>query len=63
MTETSTIPYGTADALDEIAGLERWRAWWSRNERTFRVKTREAELDLRTFPSISPVSIGGKRVR
>lgn len=52
-----------ANASDRVANAAGWRAWWSRNERTFRVKIREAELDLQSFPSISPVSIGDKRVR
>jgi len=40
-----------------------WRVWWVANERTFRVRSWEATLDLQVFPLISPVSISGQPVR
>ena len=53
----------SASASDRAVTLRAWQAWWQRAQRTFRVKTREAELDLDVFPLISPVSIGGRSVR
>jgi HEAT repeat protein len=51
-----------ASASDRAVNLRAWQAWWERAEPTFRVKTREAELDLQAYPLISPVSIGGRPV-
>jgi HEAT repeat protein len=53
----------SANASDRAANAAAWRAWWKRSEGTFRVKIREAELDLQVFALISPVSIGGRPVR
>jgi hypothetical protein len=53
----------TTIASDRAVNVSAWQAWWERAEPTFRVKTREAELDLHVFPLISPVSIGGRPVR
>lgn len=53
----------TASAADRAVNGGAWRAWWERAEPTFRVKTRQAELDLQVFPLISPVSIGGRPVK
>jgi len=52
-----------ATVSDRASHTRAWQAWWERAEPTFRVKTREAELDLQMFPLISPVSIGDRRVR
>ena len=53
----------SASGPDRAVNLSAWKAWWGRAEPTFRVKTREAELDLQVFPLISPVSIGSRPVR
>ena len=47
-----------ASAPDREANVAAWHSWWTRAEPTFRVRTREAELDLQVFPAILPVSIG-----
>ena len=52
-----------ASASDRATNVSAWQAWWERAQPTFRVKTREAELDLQAFPLISPVSIGDRRVK
>jgi hypothetical protein len=52
-----------ASVSDRATNASAWQAWWERAEPTFRVKTREAELDLQVFPLISPVSIGDRPVR
>jgi hypothetical protein len=53
----------STSASDRAVNVSAGQAWWERAEPTFRVKTREAELDLQVFPLISPVSIGGRPVR
>jgi HEAT repeat protein len=53
----------SASASARAVNVSAWQAWWERAEPTFRVKTREAELDLEVFPLISPVSIGGRLVQ
>jgi hypothetical protein len=53
----------TASASDRAVNIRAWQAWWNGVESTFRVKTREAELDLAVFPLISPVPIGGRPVK
>ena len=52
-----------ASASDRATNADGWQRWWERAQPTFRVKTREAELDLQVFPLISPVSIGGRPVK
>ena len=52
-----------ASAFDRAANVRAWHTWWERNEATFRVKSRAAELDLHVFPLISPVSIGDRPVQ
>lgn len=52
-----------ASASDRATNASAWQAWWERAQPTFRVKTREAELDLQAFPLISPVSIGNRPVK
>jgi hypothetical protein len=39
-----------------------WRDWWRRNEPTFRVRVREAGLDLKVFPTVSQDGIGGRTI-
>ena len=51
-----------ASPPEHSARVAAWRAWWKANERTFRVRSREAALDLEAFP-ISPVSFGARPVR
>jgi hypothetical protein len=51
-----------ATPLEHNAHVAAWRTWWSSNERTFRVRSREAALDLQAFP-ISHVSFSGRSVR
>lgn len=53
----------SAGAAERAVQLSAWRAWWHDNGAAFRVRTREAALDLKAFPLISPVSIGGRPVR
>jgi hypothetical protein len=49
---------------ERTANVAAWRAWWKTNERAFRVRSREATLDLQAFPLLSPViSISGRPVR
>ena len=50
-------------AADRAANVSGWLAWWGRAQGQFRVKAREAQLDLRVFPTISPVSLGNGTVR
>jgi hypothetical protein len=52
-----------ASASDRATNANGWQTWWERAQPTFRVKTREAELDLQVFPLISPVTIGGRPVK
>ena len=52
-----------ANAVDRATNVSTWHAWWERAEPTFRVKAREAALDLRAYPLISPVRIGNQPVR
>ena len=39
----------SASGPDRAVNVGAWKAWWEREEPTFRVKTREAELDLRVL--------------
>ena len=52
-----------AEMPERAVNAAGWGTWWQANERSFRVKSREAALDLKNFPLISPVSIGGQPVR
>jgi hypothetical protein len=52
-----------ATAADIASNVSAWRTWWQRAEPTFRVKAREAALDLQVYPLISPVTIGNQPVR
>jgi hypothetical protein len=40
-----------------------WREWWRDNAASFRVRTREAELDRQAFPAITAVGFGIPPVR
>jgi HEAT repeat protein len=51
---------GASASASEVGA---WRAWWAQAQSTFRVKSREAELDLQAFPTIAPVSVGGRPVQ
>jgi hypothetical protein len=53
----------SAGPAERAAESAAWRAWWNTNGSTFRVRSREAALDLEVFPSISPIGIGGRQVR
>jgi hypothetical protein len=51
-----------ASLSDQASNVAAWRTWWQRAEPTFRVKSREAALDLEAFP-ISPVQFGNHPVK
>lgn len=51
-----------ASASDRAANASAWQAWWAEAWPTFKVKTREAELDLQALP-ISPVSFSNRSVK
>jgi hypothetical protein len=53
----------SATFSDRAINLNAWLAWWKRAGPTFRVKTREAELDLADDTLVSPVSFGNQLVR
>lgn len=64
ITTQQPMPCGaSARASDREINARAWHTWWERAGPAFRVKSREAELDLQVFPVISPVSIGGRPVR
>ena len=44
-----------ANPEQRAANIAAWRAWWTANRRTFRVRTREAALDLDQGSLIQPV--------
>jgi HEAT repeat protein len=51
------------DAFASDDDLRAWQAWWQREGSTFRLKAREAEIDRRAFPTISPISFVTTRVQ
>jgi len=59
-----TLPCdASAGAAERARQFAAWRAWWNGNGTAFQVRSREAALDLEVFPAITPVSLGGRRIR
>ena len=57
------LPCDAPDAPVVPRGQAAWRDWWRDNQTSFRLRSREAALDLEAFPSVTSVSFGGPPIR